>query len=260
VRAALAEAYEDGLILSNPVVGVRIGRDLSRPTDEAPEQPQAKALSEAELRRLLVAVSPEWLPLAELLATTGLRISEASELRWGDVDFGRRRIKVQRRRRGADIDAPKSQYARRDVPVTPVVARRLWSSRPPKAGDDTLVFTRDGKPIERTAAFRAVRSAAKRAGIGEWVGLHTLRHSYASVLFSRGCSAVQVQRLLGHHSPAFTLSTYVHLLPDDLPDPTYLDEILTGEGVNEGSPGPTETGLDSIVEPAAEVAAGAAIS
>jgi hypothetical protein len=30
---------------------------------------------------------------------------------------------------------------------------------------------------------------------------------------------VQVQRWLGHHSPSFTLSCYVHLLPEDLPDP-----------------------------------------
>jgi hypothetical protein len=30
---------------------------------------------------------------------------------------------------------------------------------------------------------------------------------------------------LGHHSPAFTLATYVHLLPDDLPDPAFLDAI-----------------------------------
>jgi hypothetical protein len=30
---------------------------------------------------------------------------------------------------------------------------------------------------------------------------------------------------LGHHSPAFTLATYVHLLPDDLPDPEFLDAL-----------------------------------
>jgi hypothetical protein len=38
-----------------------------------------------------------------------------------------------------------------------------------------------------------------------------------------------VQKLLGHHSPAFTLATYVHLLPDDLPEPTFLDGLDTAE-------------------------------
>ena len=41
----------------------------------------------------------------------------------------------------------------------------------------------------------------------------------ASLLFDEGRNAVQVQRWLGHHSPAFTLATYVHLLSDDLGAP-----------------------------------------
>jgi hypothetical protein len=39
------------------------------------------------------------------------------------------------------------------------------------------------------------------------------------MLFRSGWNAVQVQMMLGHHSPAFTLATYVHLLPSDLPEP-----------------------------------------
>lgn len=38
------------------------------------------------------------------------------------------------------------------------------------------------------------------------------------MLFRRGLNAKIVQHWLGHHSPAFTLATYVHLLPDDLPE------------------------------------------
>ena len=41
----------------------------------------------------------------------------------------------------------------------------------------------------------------------------------ASVLFAEGRNAVQVQRWLGHHSPSFTLDTYVHLLDYDLGAP-----------------------------------------
>src|SRR5439155_23045321 len=46
-----------------------------------------------------------------------------------------------------------------------------------------------------------------------------LGHTCASRLFAQGATAVQVQRWLGHHSPAFTLSVYVHLLNDDLGGP-----------------------------------------
>lgn len=49
-----------------------------------------------------------------------------------------------------------------------------------------------------------------------WVGFHAFRHTCASILFAEGRNAVQVQRWLGHHSAAFTLATYVHLLDGDL--------------------------------------------
>ena len=45
----------------------------------------------------------------------------------------------------------------------------------------------------------------------------------------RGGLAGRVQPLFGHHSPAFTLAVYVHLLPDDLPEPDFLDGTLDGE-------------------------------
>jgi len=41
----------------------------------------------------------------------------------------------------------------------------------------------------------------------------------ASRLFAEGRNPVQVQRWLGHHSPSFTIDTYVHLLDDDVGEP-----------------------------------------
>jgi integrase len=61
-----------------------------------------------------------------------------------------------------------------------------------------------------------------------WAGLHTLRHKCATRLFNAGLNAKQVQVWLGHHSPAFTLNVYVHLLADDLPDPAFLDTLGAG--------------------------------
>ena len=50
-----------------------------------------------------------------------------------------------------------------------------------------------------------------------------LRHTCATELFNRGLNAKQLQTWLGHHSAAFTLSVYVHMLSDELPDADFWD-------------------------------------
>jgi hypothetical protein len=52
-----------------------------------------------------------------------------------------------------------------------------------------------------------------------------------------------VQRWLGHHSPAFTLATYVHLLGDDVGKPLSLDEELAG--ATDGATGLTAPAQDA---------------
>jgi integrase len=48
-----------------------------------------------------------------------------------------------------------------------------------------------------------------------WAGFHTFRHTFASLHLRRGTNLLQLSRALGHHSPAFTLTRYTHLLPGD---------------------------------------------
>jgi hypothetical protein len=62
------------------------------------------------------------------------------------------------------------------------------------------------------------------------------------MLFRYGLNAKQVQMWLGHHSPAFTLATYVHLLPDDLPDPSFLDSVV---GMT-SAPAPTAESISAM--------------
>ena len=75
-----------------------------------------------------------------------------------------------------------------------------------------------GTANRRTSAACAVACwypAAERAGLSG-VGLHTLRHTCASLLIESGLSVLRLQRWMGHHSPAFTHETYGHLLDGDL--------------------------------------------
>jgi len=233
VKALLATAVEEGLIRSNPSAGVRLAQVVSGNGGEEPDEEKVKALTEDELRALVEAVPVERRLLVALLAQSGLRISELLPLRWKDIDFGKRRLLVRRSLSRGQIGAPKSRYGRRGVPLTEAMTHSLWNTRkaPSVDGrDEALIFPdRDGGYLDRTQVFRVVKAAAKSAEV-PWAGLHTLRHSAATILFRRGWNAVQVQKFLGHHSPAFTLAVYVHLLPDDLPEPDFLDGALGGIG------------------------------
>ena len=110
------------------------------------------------------------------------------------------------------------------MPISALLAEDLARHREAAifASDEDPVFpTRSGDPLSAENLLRrVVKPAAARAGV-PWAGLHTLRHTCASMLFRSGWNAKQVQVVLGHHSPAFTLATYVHLVPDDLPEPFF---------------------------------------
>jgi integrase len=73
---------------------------------------------------------------------------------------------------------------------------------------------------------RVLKPTAQEAGV-PWVGFHSFRHTCASLLFAQGRNAVQVQRWLGHHSAAFTLARYVHLLDGDIGGPLCLTQVQT---------------------------------
>ncbi len=217
VKAMLATAVEEGLIRSNPSAGLR----LIQAREDAPER-RVKALTEKELKALIEATTPPWRLIVEFLAQSGLRISEALGLTWGDLDFGRRRVRVERRLRGGKVGPLKSSYARREVPISVTMGQALWRARGTASDGDLIFSGRGGRTLDRGQVYRAVKEAAKKAGV-PWAGLHTLRHTCATLAFNSGWNGKQVQMLLGHHSPAFTLATYVHLLPDDLPEPTFAD-------------------------------------
>lgn len=75
---------------------------------------------------------------------------------------------------------------------------------------DRLVFvTEFGEPCEPRNALRAFKPAAKRAGLPSSVGLHTLRHSAASVMMASGVPLKIVSDILGHGlwpSPATSMA------------------------------------------------------
>jgi integrase len=213
----LATARDDGLIPTNPAAGVRLFVVEQQNTDGTAK---VKAWSPSELDALVDALPERWRLFACFLAETGLRISEAVELRYSDLDLGERTLRVERRYYRGTVAPPKSRFGRRTLRLSEPLAREQWTARKQtRARDRDLVYTSGGERLQsRQLADDVFRPAAVSAGV-PWLGWHGFRHTCATSMFREGSNAVQVQRWLGHHSPAFTLATYVHLLPEDLPEP-----------------------------------------
>lgn len=238
VRALFATAVEEGLLRLNPAAGLRLGAGTK--VDRAEKR---RALDEDQLGRLIQETPERWRLLVRFLAQTGLRSGELIALRWEDVDLGNRRVSVRRRLRLGRLDTPKSTYGIRQVPISTRLAQDLWRHRAAAVDEDPVFTGPQGRALRSEFLLRSiVKPAAARAGV-PWAGVHTLRHTCASILFRSGWNAKQVQVVLGHHSPAFTLATYVHLIPDDLPEPHFLhDEGPSGDDDHAAEPQRTSDG------------------
>ena len=79
----------------------------------------------------------------------------------------------------------------------------------PLRGGPLFLGDRGGR-LARQQAFAIVRGAARRAGLGERISPHTLRHSFATHLLEGGADLRIVQELLGHASIS-TTQLYTHL-------------------------------------------------
>jgi integrase len=128
---------------------------------------------------------------------------------------------VRRRFYHGTVAPPKSEYGRRDVPLSTNLARELWSLQ---GKPDELIFTNTrGQRVDRDNLWKNVLKPTANKAAVPWAGFHTFRHTCASILFASGKNPKQVQMWLGHSDPGFTLRTYVHLIDDGLGDADFLD-------------------------------------
>jgi integrase/recombinase XerD len=182
-------------------LGLATATELTRPKRT---QSLPKFLSEEETRRLIEASRGDARDLAilTLLCYTGLRVSEACALEWGDIDFTERVIRVQSGKGGKArivIFEDSTRQALRD-----------WLSVWESAGHDRVFTNRKKGPISVRSVERIVERHARSAGISKVVTPHVLRHTFATTLLRRGMDIRIIQVLLGHASVA-TTQIYTHV-------------------------------------------------
>jgi integrase len=125
-------------------------------------------------------------------------------------------VHVRRAIVGGQLTAPKSRYGRRSIPISLELADRLGQLAAGRGETELLFRGAHGAALRPgNVRYRVLIPAARRAGV-PWARFHTLRHTCAAMLIDAGASPLRLQRWMGHHSAAFTLDTYGHLLRDDL--------------------------------------------
>ena len=147
-------------------------------------------------------------------AFTGLRRGELVALRWRDVDFPRRHIRVTASYTERALSTPKSGKVR-SIPMAGPVAEILarLNQRPAFSGDDDLVFPgMGGGYLDASALYRRYKAALERAGLRS-LRFHDLRHTFGTqVIGNPKVSILQLKEWMGHADIDTTMK-YLHFAP-----------------------------------------------
>lgn len=161
-----------------------------------------------------------------LMLHTGIRMGEAIGLLKSDWDKESSTIHVQRnvqsvskrdasgnRVRGKHliINTTKTYSGDRIIPLNKAATDALARLCAQHPDSDYIVCSSKGTPITPERLERTFYRILDNVNI-ERAGTHSLRHTFASMLFAKGTDIKTVSELLGHASIQITLNTYVHLI------------------------------------------------
>jgi site-specific recombinase XerD len=153
-------------------------------------------------RQAAIKIRQRYELLFELIQKSGLRISEALELKVADVRVVDGVAKSVRVIGKGDKE--------RQVPLPETFGRVLAISIADKYRDEFLFAKKPGgRPIGQHAARAYLKKLIDKAGIDKKVTPHKLRHTYATRLLEKDAQLVDIQALLGHESIA-TTQIYTH--------------------------------------------------
>lgn len=150
-----------------------------------------------------------------VLYSAGIRLGEVCRLHVSDIDSRRMLLIIRQGKGHKDRVAPLS-------PTALDLLRQWWHATHPKG----LLFPNKNdasRPLSPATVQRAVKVAARHAGITKRVSPHTLRHSFATHLVEQGSAVRAIGVMLGH-AHGRTTEIYTHVSPAQIRSP--LDKIL----------------------------------
>lgn len=163
---------------------------------------------------------------------TGIRVGELCGLQWGDVNWSRGTLQINRtvsRIRNPEIDekaekgqeletgvslaktivyigTPKTGTSIREIPLPDFLIIKMLDS---KRGDSCYILSGTEKCMEPRGVQRRFKNLLRRCNIPD-INIHSLRHAFASKWIENGFDSKALSEILGHSSVKITMDIYVH--------------------------------------------------
>ena len=222
LSSILGRAVKWGYIQINPA-------DAAEKPSLGPHE--APYLEEADARRLLELLQAEpirWRAIITFDLLSGLRRQEFLGLRWQDVDLDQHTITIKQTSnylpgKGVYVSTTKTASSARPLLISTAAVMMLleyqrWQDEQrAQLGDawedqDGRVFTTDtGAPIFPDSVTQWFSKFIARSGMPK-VTVHSLRHTYASLMIADGVPLVVVSKQLGHAQTSTTANIYAHAI------------------------------------------------
>lgn len=201
IKACLNRAFQSGHVSSDEA-----WRRLKkfRSADSA----RTEWLTIDQCKRLINAAAPDFRPLVHAAMLTGARWGELRALKCCDYDPVSGTIHIAESQSGK----PRCVYLTDDGQA----AFESWTAG--RAESEVIFKDRFGNPWGSHDQHRPMAAACKAAGIEPAIGMHTLRHTYASSLVQAGVSLAIVAEALGHADTRMVSKHYGHLAPSHVAD------------------------------------------
>lgn len=175
--------------------------EISRP--KKPSQ-LPKLLNEEELARLFNALeNRKHKAMLFTIYSAGLRVSELVRLKLGDIDANRMQLFVERAK------GKKDRYVNLS-PVLLDILRKYIQMLSKRPKEYLFESEQTGTAYSTRTVQDIFHQAKQRAGIMKEVGVHSLRHSFATHLLDKGVDIRYIKDLLGHFNIK-TTERYLHV-------------------------------------------------
>lgn len=215
-------AKENEIILSNPCKK-SVKSDMGKPS-----QKKEALTIDIQKKFLEQAKGRSYENQYRFILQTGLRTGELIGLKWEDVDFTNRVLKIQRSMEYRHsvgewrIGEPKSKSGYRTIPLTDEAIRILKAQKEknkkikviPIEWNEYIFLSRKGEPVKNSTYDTMLFKICEKAEINKF-SMHILGHTFATRCIEGGMMPKTLQKILGHSNIGITMNLYVHITEDE---------------------------------------------